>query len=96
MLETESVDFAVLPHGISMNAMPSFIANGPPFAGSSFNGNNSVVNMMIGNGCMAPGGIMQPISGSSRMAGVQLNQQMPMTHLRPLTRFDFGHERVIT
>lgn len=74
-----------------MNGIPNFVANGPPFAGTSYNG-NSVMNMMMGSGCMPPGGtaIMQPMPGSSRMGVVHMNQQMSMAHLRPLARFIFG------
>ncbi|KAL3994049.1 Mediator complex subunit 13 N-terminal family protein [Acanthocheilonema viteae] len=75
----------MLPHGVSM---PNFITNGPPFAGASYNGNNSMISMMVSNGCMPAGGttIVQPMSGSSRMGVVHMNQQMSMAHLRPLTR----------
>lgn len=78
--------FAVLPHGISLH---NFVANGPPFAGAPHNGNNSMMNMIMNNGCMPSGSttIVQQMPGSSRMGVVNINQQMSMTHLRPLTRF---------
>uniref|UniRef100_A0A1I8EM75 Mediator of RNA polymerase II transcription subunit 13 n=1 Tax=Wuchereria bancrofti TaxID=6293 RepID=A0A1I8EM75_WUCBA len=78
----------MLPHGMSMNGVPNFVTNGPPFATTSYNGNNSVMSMMMGSGCMPPGGttIMQPMPGSSRMGVVHMNQQMSMAHLRPLAR----------
>ncbi|CAG9533297.1 unnamed protein product [Cercopithifilaria johnstoni] len=75
----------MLQHGMSM---PNFVTNGPSFAGASYNGNNSMMSVMMSNSCMPPNGtaIMQTIPGSSRMGVVHMNQQMSMAHLRSLTR----------
>lgn len=72
-------------------SMPNFVTNGSPFAGASYNGKNPMMNMMMSNGCMPPCGsaVVQQMPGSSRMGIVHMNQQMPMTHLRPLTRFAY-------
>uniref|UniRef100_A0A1I7VHE0 Mediator of RNA polymerase II transcription subunit 13 n=1 Tax=Loa loa TaxID=7209 RepID=A0A1I7VHE0_LOALO len=78
----------MLPHGMSMNGVSNYVTNGPPFTGTSYNANNSVMSLIMGSGCMPSGGnaIMQPMPVSSRIGVVHMNQQMPMTHLRPLAR----------
>uniref|UniRef100_A0A0R3RUW1 Mediator of RNA polymerase II transcription subunit 13 n=1 Tax=Elaeophora elaphi TaxID=1147741 RepID=A0A0R3RUW1_9BILA len=87
----------MIPHTISMSGVPSFVTSGPSFAGTSYNGNNSMMSLMMGNGCMPSGGtgIVQPMPGSSRMGVVHMNQQMSMAHLRPLTRFVSGCKKLI-
>ncbi|VDO34516.1 unnamed protein product, partial [Onchocerca flexuosa] len=87
MLSSHSLPtFQMLPHGMAMNSMPNFVTNGPSFAGSSYNGSNSMMSMMMGNSCIPPSNtsIMQSMPGSSRMNFVHMNQQMSMAHLRPL------------
>lgn len=78
---------AVMPHAMSMNGMPNFGGNGPPFSAPSYSGGNSMMSMMMG-GCLPSGGaMMQPMPASSHMGMVHINQQMSMAHFRPPARF---------
>uniref|UniRef100_A0A8R1TKB8 Mediator of RNA polymerase II transcription subunit 13 n=2 Tax=Onchocerca TaxID=6281 RepID=A0A8R1TKB8_ONCVO len=93
MLSSHSLPtFQMLPYGMAMNGMPNFVTNGPPFAGTSYNGGNSMMSMMMGNSCIPPSStaVMQSMPGSSRMNFVHMNQQMSMAHLRPLARIPYA------
>ncbi|VDN07598.1 unnamed protein product [Thelazia callipaeda] len=78
----------VLSSGVSMNGL-NFGVNGPSFAGNSYNGSSSIMNMMMGGGgCIQSGSntMVQPITGSSKVGMIHINQQMPIAHLRPSAR----------